>query len=197
MSNVIEPEEVAPAVTYRILATIDECQHENPVEWSDEREIYSFSTRHRSFMHPDEFGLHEGPWGTTSSQAGLRRKLDTGTAFILSCYQHSGISWSLKGEGMQDRFDTARVAGILFQKGKRRETYEQRAERARQWLDIYNAWCNGEVYRVELQSYVPGEEDDAKDLETSSGHYGYDDVKMWADEVCKDRCIENPGVTFA
>ena len=175
---------------YKVVATIDDDTHENPTEWSDEREVYSFNRRHCSFKDPDDFGLTGRPPDVTSTRAGLRKKLEAGTAFILSCYQHSGIVWSLKGEGMQDRFDTAQVAGLLLQKGRRGETYAQREQRARGFLEAYNAWCNGEIYVAELQSYLEGEEADAKDLETCGGLHGRSGVDAWLKETCEARGID-------
>ena len=181
---------------YKVVATIDDDTHENPTEWSDEREVYSFNRRHCSFKDPDDFGLTGRPPDVTSTRFGLRKKLEAGTAFILSCYQHSGIVWSLMGEGMQDRWDTAQVAGLLFQKGKRGESYEKRAERARDWLEVYNAWCNGEVYLVRLVQIDPETDDEITDLEVSSGHYGTDDAEYAAKEMCADHGVPYPGITY-
>lgn len=164
---------------YRVVVSIDDAAHASPVESVDGLEIFSFSTRHRNFKHPDTFELTGRAPDITSMQPGLRRKLKAGTAFILSCYQHSGIVWSLIGEGMQDKFDTAQVAGLLLQKGRRGETYAHREQRAREFLETYNAWRNGEIYVAELQSYLDGEEDDARNLETCGGLYGRSGVDAW------------------
>ena len=177
---------------YQVVVSADDGAHESPAEGMDDLEIFSFSTRHRNFKHPDTFGLTGRAPNVTSTQPGLRRKLEAGTAFILSCYQHSGIAWSLMGEGMQDRFDTAQVAGLLLQKGRRGETYAHREQRARDFLEAYNAWCNGEIYVAELQSYLEGEENDAKDLETCGGLYGRSGVDAWLRETCEARGI-SPG----
>ena len=174
---------------YRVVVSPDDDTYESPAEGRDDLEIFSFNLRHNNFKHPDTFGLTGRAPAVTSTQPGLRRKLETGTAFILSCYQHSGIVWSLKGEGMQDRFDTAQVAGLLLQKGRRGETYAQREQRARGFLEAYNAWCNGEIYVAELQSYLEGEEADAKDLETCGGLHGRSGVDAWLKETCEARGI--------
>ena len=125
---------------------------DDPTTWGRFR-VASFNRRHTHFEHPDEVGL--GPldeWGEpTITCVGLRRRLDKGTAFILSCYQHSGTAWSLRGEGLQCRFDAARIAGVLYlddEAGSGR-SYEEREEIARALLaDVYNPWCNGDVYVV-------------------------------------------------
>lgn len=175
-------------MAFRAIVRVDD-EQTNPASYAVGTRIYSFSTRHINFRHPDEFGLHEGPDGTTSSRLGLRRKLDVGTAFILSCYQHSGTQWSLMGEGEQCRFDAVRVAGLLFQSGKRGETREARAERARKFLEQYSEWCDGAVYEVELEEYDPSEEEPTYVTASCGSLYGRSEVEAWVKEACAERSI--------
>lgn len=126
---------------------------ECPSEWGGWK-VISFNQRHVNFEDPY---LHLGPpdaFGEPVPKTlGLRRRLATGTAFILSCYVHSGTAWSLKGEGMQCQWDTARIAGLLLWQGKVKDLskgYADRQKSARNFLRTYNAWCNGEVYRFAI-----------------------------------------------
>lgn len=49
-------------------------------------------------------------------------------AVVLDCYEHSGQSWSLAGEGMQCRWDTARGAGVWVPDNCAREEIDRRAK---------------------------------------------------------------------
>jgi hypothetical protein len=135
---------------------------ESPCKYGD-WEIVSFCDRHVNFQDPfkylgprDEFG------DPTPATIGMRRKLDVGSAFILSCYQHSGTVWSLRGEGMQCRWDTADVGGLIISKNAKflPKDYEKRKEYARNFLGSYNTWVNGEYYQFSIYDedglYVEG-----------------------------------------
>ena len=145
---------------------------EDPTTFGDgDYRVAGFNRRWTSYVDPDKFRLHPDASGhVTTDDIGLRRKLAVGTAFILSCYQHSGVVWSLKGSGPQCQFDTAQVAGILFVPRVRGENLEKRAERARDFLKTYNAWCNGEVYGLVAKR-------DGEVIDSLWGFYGYDDAK--------------------
>jgi len=85
------------------------------------------------------------------ADVGIRRKLDAGTAFWLSCYDHSSQIWALYGEGPQiDRqWDYIWLAGILVWAGNPRDLprgREARADAARTFLKTYNLWANGGCY---------------------------------------------------
>lgn len=120
---------------------------ENPLEWTDWK-LYSFNRRHINFRHPDEFF----PPGI-----GLRRKLDAGTAFVLSYYGHGNCVWSLQGEGPKCPWDTTRTAGILIWEGKPKRIGADRREAARNILKEYTLWCNGECYYYTILDEDTGE----------------------------------------
>src|SRR6185312_15574675 len=77
-----------------------------------------------------------------------------GLAFWLQYHEHSLGRWDLKGEGPQCPWDTAYLAGILIWTGKPGDigakTLEGRAEDARDFLESYNAWANGETFWFRL-----------------------------------------------
>ena len=105
-------------------------------------------------------------------------------AFILSCYQHSGIVWSLRGEGMQCPWDTARIGGLLVWEhppgdmGAR--TYEDRKQDARDFLEEYNAVANGHVY------WYAVEDEDDNDLGSCGGFVdcGKEGLREMFEEIC-------------
>jgi len=111
----------------------------NPMDNDGSWKLYSFSTRHVNFKHPDEFrGI------------GFTRKLQVGTAFLLSYYEHGNCVWSLRNEGPQCQWDSVRTAGILVWEespsNMGAKTLEERAKDARAFLKDYTAYCNGECY---------------------------------------------------
>lgn len=63
--------------------------------------------------------------------------------FWLDCYEHSGISFSLAGEGMQCRFDTSGKCGFIIAESE---------EQARAEIKEYNQYINWECYWVDVSS---------------------------------------------
>lgn len=133
----------------KITVRYDDFSHDPP-NMGERATVHSFNRRHYNSADPDAFGLVVKGGRITSSNPGIRQRLDTGTAFILSAYEHGNIVWSLGGEGYQCRWDTAPVAGILFIDRKRGQSREVREAEARTFLEGYNAWSNGEVWNVSL-----------------------------------------------
>jgi hypothetical protein len=136
-------------VTMKITVRFDDFRHDPP-NMGERATVRSFNRRHCNSADPDAFGLVVKEGRITSSNPGIRQRLDTGTAFILSAYEHGNIVWSLGGEGYRCRWDTAPVAGILFIDRKRGQSREVREAEARDFLKAYTAWSNGETYDVSL-----------------------------------------------
>jgi hypothetical protein len=136
---------------------------ESPLEMDDGGwKLVSFNRRHAPYEDPYKYltpasTVHDPRPATI----GLARKLAVGTAFWLSCYEHSGFAWSLKGEGMQCQWDTTQLAGIFLWTGKVKDmgakTLADRAEDARAYLDEYNTWANGGNYWFGLEDSETGE----------------------------------------
>jgi len=163
---------------------------ECPSEWS-EWDVFSFNKRHCNFKDPREFFS-----GVTSSYdpipktLGLRRKLEVGTAFTLSCYDHSLITWGLRGEVFQCRWDTAQLAGLLLWKSKPSlmpKGYKERAQMARDFLVDYNSWCNGECYSFIL------EDDQGNMIDSCGGFLGSDYFAEEIESLIKDKDVEVVG----
>ena len=143
---------------------------ENPCQ-EDGWKVYSFSTRHASFKHPEKLGFKDGRPGL-----GLRRKLETGTAFILSYFEHGSCAWGLKrntdasGYPWSCPWDSVRVAGLLVWEGKLKDlgakTLEARTKDAACFVESYTSWCNGEGY------YFSIEDEDGEHIDSCGGFLG-------------------------
>jgi hypothetical protein len=81
---------------------------------------------------------------------GVRRKLETGTVFLLDYYEHGLSAWSIVGTGMQCQWDTTHHAGLLVWSHPTNDmgakSYQDRQKDAEQFLQTYNAWANGDVW---------------------------------------------------
>lgn len=148
----------------------DSGDHESPLEYADWR-VASFSQRHVSYQHPDDFDLTVDDFGDVSStNVGLRRKLACGTAFVLSYHEHGSCVWSLKGTGPQCRWDTAQIAGLLLYEGDPRllpKGVEARAAQAASLLETYTAWCNGWLWGWRIVD----DDDDDEVVDACWGYY--------------------------
>lgn len=158
----------------------------NDSEWK----LYSFSHRHaNSRSHEDFFQVDR--YGDVNWAIGFKRKAQYGLAHILSCYQHSGTSWSLKGEGTQCRWDTAQIAGVLVWEGKAADcgsTPEEREAYARGTLETYTEWLNGGTYQFTL-------EDEENDIHESCGGF-YGSGQELAEQMLEHICEHLDGTAF-
>lgn len=172
--------DVEPSIT----VTIDyDSDVDSPLEWMDDLKMYSFHRRNGN-AHPNDFFTHIGSHGyeVDGPSIGLRRKLDCGTAVILSCHEHSNVRWALQGEGTRCMFDTADVAGILIWEGKPNDigkTYDERMRFFRSILGEYNEWANGEVYWYNI-------EDTTGNIDDSCGGMYYDYLLDELRRILKD-----------
>ena len=138
----------------------------------------SFGHRHINFEHPDHYCLNK------PENIGLHRKLEVGLAFWLSYYEHGLCRWSLRGEGPKCRWDSEDVAGLLIWTGKPSDmgakTYEVRTRDARNFLEEYTDWCNGNCYWFSL-------EDDQNLGDSCGGFIGTEQLTEAINEALEDR----------
>lgn len=133
---------------------------ESPLDADGQWTLYSFSTKHRNFKHPEELGLGERGSDDIPKilNPGLRRKLEVGLAFFVSYYEHGSCVWSLRGSGPNCRWDSVDCAGLLVWEHKPNElgakTFEDRAKDAATFLDVYTSWCNGDCYCWDMDDAV-------------------------------------------
>jgi hypothetical protein len=145
--------------------------------------VHSFNRRHTNFEDPFEFLKQDG----SGANIGIQRRLDCGTAFLLSCYEHGGCAWSLKGEGTQCRWDTTQYAGIMIWQGKAEDagkTLKEREERARVAISVYTDWADGNCYYFRLED-MAGEE-----LDSCGGFIGDKDLEVAVLEAIEHQKVE-------
>lgn len=139
-----------------------EINHDSDVDCPDSGydgwRLVSFGRKHNNYENPDKHvkSFDRRTREVTPTNIGLKRKLNVGLAFLLSFYEHGLGTWSLIGEGTQDQWDTAYVAGLLVWTGKPGDigakTLEDRAEDARGFLESYNDWANGNCHWFRLSN---------------------------------------------
>jgi hypothetical protein len=121
-------------------------------------QLVSFGRKHNNYEDSTKYVKTFDGGNVTPANVGLARKLKVGLAFFLSYYEHGLGCWSLIGEGNQDQWDTAYLAGILIWSGKPNDigakSLEGRAKDARDFLRSYNFWANGQTYwfRLSIES---------------------------------------------
>lgn len=143
-----------------ITLDISHCdQQEHPNDFGPWK-VVSFNRRHRDFSDPEKVGV--GPAGCAKA---LQKKLDIGTAWILGCYQHGNTSWKRAEDPnlMRCEWDTCTRAGLLTwdrEHGhKLPKGLDARRASADEFLRMYSAWCNGEVYDMRLEADGECEDD--------------------------------------
>jgi hypothetical protein len=122
---------------------------ESPCNEDGAWKLYSFSPRHLSYRHPDNFF----PDGKPSSE--LQDKLKQGAAWILSYFEHGQCQWMLSDEPRDMlagdwHWDGVDKAGVLVWEHPLDElgprTKQARRADAAEFVEIYTSWCNGETY---------------------------------------------------
>jgi hypothetical protein len=146
--------------------------------------LVSFNRRHLSHGDPSQFfDEHD------NLKIGIRRKLDVGLAFWLDYYEHGLCRWSLSGSGPQCQWDTSSHAGILLWEHDPSEigakSYQDRAKDAKNFLEVYTDWANGNCYWVQLIH------EDGMELDSCGGFIGKDHlVDAVKDMIGKDDEID-------
>lgn len=144
---------------------------ESPNEWW-QWTLHSFNRRHGNFLDPVGLINRDG----TGATAKMRRKLESGLAFVLGYFEHGNSVWFLADEpplGVEFRWDGVRVAGLLEFAGDGRRaprSYEERRKWARDYLRTYTQWANGEVY------WFQATDEDGETVASCGSLYGPDDV---------------------
>ena len=155
--------------------------------------------KHRRYDFPNEqalsFDSEDGELATE-----LANLESTHYIFPLDFYEHSGISFSLSGKGMQCQFDTSNNVWYVtvpksytydYSNTEKRTieyTEQQANDIAKSTLDEYNAYINGEVYGYTLYDEQWQVQDQC------SGFYSLTEIKNnlpteWKDEDMSDYFI--------
>jgi len=161
-----------------------DCDVESPCDY-DGWKLYSFSTRHRNFKHPDAVIDANG------GRLGFNSKLRAGTAFKLGYFEHGRCQWALAGEQWPCPWDSVDFAGLLVWEQPVKDlpkTYDERKKSARLFLEEYTAWCNGDCYWFEIECstdwYADGVDmSEWVDFDSCGGYIGSD----WLIAAVKER----------
>lgn len=143
----------------------------------------SFGRKHSNHEAPAKYvkAFNQRTGEVTPATIGLAKKLNVGLAFWLQYHEHSLGRWDLKGEGPQCPWDTAPLAGILLWTGKPGDigakTLEGRAEDARNFLEHFNDWMNGNCYWFRLA------DESGEEMEGFGGLIGSEAVSEVVGEV--------------
>jgi hypothetical protein len=96
-------------------------------------------------------------------------------------YEHSGISYSVRGEGMNCRWDTSKGWAVWFpdkcalddiMTRKTKKAQRNRAVvMARQACELFNQWTNGDVWFYNI------EDEQGNDVDSCGGFYGIESVR--------------------
>ena len=167
----------------KILTLYNDSDSEDPHGDCGQWTLHAFSRRHHHESDPSKFFDDNG-----NPHIGIRRKLEVGTAFIVSYYEHGQCVWSIEGTGPQCQWDNVRKAGILVWEHPVDEmgakTYEARQKDAASFLETYTCWCNGDVYgySVEEKVTLPCGHTELRDVDSCFGFFG-NGVKYMAEQV--------------
>ena len=110
---------------------------------------------------------------------------DDPLAVRIDKYEHSGIAYSVSGEGMRCRWDTSSAWAVWYpdkvalddiKRFRTKKTQRKRAiELARQACKLFNQWANGDIYSLVKETYNKKKE--YKEHDNCGGYYGYDEAK--------------------
>lgn len=150
---------------------IEEC------EWTEDPRDYDETTKlcireHRRYDFPNEldysfeivdewYEWYDDPYYKNRYDEEIA-KLEWYYIFPLDCYEHSGISFSLSGTGMQCQFDTSKncwfIAVPKKDKLPNENIWSERSEEearniAKQAINTYNRYLNNECYK--RTTYTP------------------------------------------
>lgn len=163
---------------------------ESPLECSPWT-LVSFNKKHFSYGdHVEYVDPRAGAGGSPRAQSGIREKISASTAFWLDYFEHGQCAWSFLGEGTQCRWDTSRCAGIILGDylDLKNLSHGERRQDAKDMLDLYTSWCNGNVYEYSLVPELGCSHCNhiRLDWDDATWHSGWFD----ADEMFEDICTE-------
>lgn len=156
---------------YVIVAECDEFA-ENPAEWGN----FYIVTFGRGGLITDtdrDTYMQDNP---------VDKWLKDGKAFYIDVYRHGNTVYSLSGDGVQDKFDTAQKAGLIVFQDEYVDgvPYDDRRGYAVGDLETYTAWANGEVYNITIKR------DTGLVVDEIGGLYGDGMITCIEDELGKD-----------
>lgn len=115
-------------------------------------------------------------------------------AVLIDKYEHSGVCYSVAGEGTQCRWDTSNAWAVWLPsyvlrdelKGKTKAKRRAKCvEFARQACEVFNKWANGEVYAASIHVFDGKGEEVESAGDIVCGYYGVNDAEKGLDEMIK------------
>ena len=104
-------------------------------------------------------------------------------AIKIDKYEHSGISYSVSGEGMNCRWDTSSAWAVWYPdnvlldelKGLKGIARRKKCiEYARQACELFNQWANGDCYCIVKETFDKNKEQIEQD--NVGGYFGYEEA---------------------
>lgn len=175
-------EELGPKYTIEI----NQDPHIDPVnDYDGVWTPYSFSREFKNYRDPNDFFIDGDP---SKPQLWLRNKLRVGLAFYMSYYEHGLCRWSLAGEGSSCPWDSVGLAGVLVWEeppsNMGAKTKEDRAKDARNFLEEYTEWCNGNCYWYTIKDR------DGTTIDSCAGFVGNDQLEDGLREALPEDATE-------
>lgn len=172
---------------------------------------YIDTTKYICKVTPDEYADDPSEYGSYSITVMTRRDMETinkyfknegiganfkakyqklaeqKKVFLIDKYEHSGVIYSLHGEGMQCKWDTTSPCGVMELTDVDDMEPSEREQYARDCLKEYNSWINGEVYTIEITT------ENGAEVDYMSGIY---DVDAEIEGILKDSPEQNITVEY-
>ena len=155
--------------------------------------LVSFSRKHSNSEPIDNYYDFDSEAKTITANAELQAKIDAGTAFELSYFEHGEGCWFQRGTGharrLQCQWDTVQVAGILLCSEDWTPAGDTTLEKViDSILEEYNEWCNGHCYFYSIKN---GEEETLDSCGGFIGKYIVEHLKdehseLWDGDSIKD-----------
>jgi uncharacterized protein YbaR (Trm112 family) len=149
---------------------------ENPFEFSEGNGIF-YHWKERGREELEKYCELLGYDPETREQTGKENP----DAVRIDKYEHSGITYSVAGEGRNCRWDTSSTWAVWYPdnclldelKGLKGKTRRNKCiEYARQACELFNQWCNGEVYCIVKETFNQNKEQIDHDI--VGGFFGRD-----------------------
>ncbi len=115
---------------------------QNPISPREDSEHKICIRENRTFKYPNELEFEFDNEDQTEYD-NIKKEY---FVFWIDCYQHGSTNFSLAGSWMQCRFDTSKDVGFIAVDKKIAWDKKTAESIAREEIQEYSAYCNGEVY---------------------------------------------------
>lgn len=178
----LERLETTPAI---LVVEYDQGADEPEADCDSHWKVIDFNKRHTDSEDFCAHFINKGDDTVVAKNIVMRWRLNVGLAFLLS-YSSYGAQchWDINTGGRPDGI----IVWTYGRKNIGAKTREDRMKDAGNYLEAYNHWCNGSVYRFEVQN---GEEEQ---LDIGTGFCGWNELngflkveqpELWADGKIK------------